>query len=474
MYENALSQLPFTPEPAQRELLGMLCHFAQHHGPRDIFVVRGYAGTGKTTVLGALVGAMHHAHRKLVLLAPTGRAAKVLSAYSRTPAYTIHKRLYRGDSLNPSGGAFFLSGNKDTDTLFIVDEASMIGGTAGNLLAHLITHVYSSPGCALVLVGDTAQLPPVGETESAAMNPDILEGYGLTPYEYELDHPLRQVRDSGILYNATRLRRRMLLSPTPRAVLWERPFADVTSLTGEYLAEQIADSYSRAGQDSTLVVTRANWRAAEFNRAIRGRVLYAEEKLQRGERLVVAKNNYFWTAKSKGAAFIANGEGAVVQSIYGTETRYGHEWADVDLLLSDSGLEIYTKLLLTCLDSNAPSLSSAEYTQLYTDILNEKIEAGLNESAALGALRRDPYLNAIQAKYGYCLTCHKAQGGQWEHVYIDLGGIEPETLRDMEFHRWLYTAVTRAVSHLYLINCSVPLDPKMRKRSLENENNLPE
>lgn len=458
LYDETLRHFPFEPQGGQDELMWQLCGFVAGHGERDLFMTRGYAGTGKTSVMAALTAALGRTKLKTVLLAPTGRAAKVMSLYAGRPASTIHKRLYRGDALDPYSTGFFLAPNRDKDTIFIVDEASMIAARGSRLLEHLVTHVYSSPGCAMILVGDTAQLPPVGESLSLAMSPAAMEALGLRVTLFDLEHPLRQASRSGILYNATRLRRRMLKDPLPEARLWPGKFADVKVTTSEFLAEQIADSYARAGQDSTLVVTRANWRAAAFNRAIRASVLYAEERLQRGERLVVAKNNYFWTAKTKSDLFIANGEGATVQRILGQETRYGHDWADVELMLTDSGLEVECKLLLTCLDNDAPSLPQEDYTLLYQAVLADVRKLGLGASDELKALRSDPYLNAIQAKYGYCLTCHKAQGGQWDHVYIDLAGIQQEALMDLDFHRWLYTAVTRAVKRLWLINPSIPLN----------------
>lgn len=456
LYEKAIALLPYEPTGRQDELLQGLCDFALSRGPRDCIVVHGYAGTGKSSLLAALVRAMTEYKMKCVMLAPTGRAAKVMAGYSSLPAYTIHKRLYRGSSVDPDNTSFFLAPNRDRDTLFVVDEASMIPGPdTSRLLDHLIRHVYSSPGCAIVFVGDTAQLPPVGEAESYAMNPERLEQYGLTPYIFELDQPLRQAARSGILYNATRIRRRMLRDPLPLPQLWQKGFRDVQVVSSEFLAEQIADSYRNAGQEHTVVVTRSNWRAGAINRAIRGMVLYAEEDLQRGERLVISKNNYFWTSRIKGAQFIANGETAVVQRVSGREERYGHRWADVDLLLADSGVELTAKLLLTPLEADTPSLTSEQMSALYHQVLAEKRAEGVGAGSELTAMRTDPYLNALQAKYGYCLTCHKAQGGQWEDVYIDLAGIQPDILATPDFYRWLYTALTRATTRLYLINPSL-------------------
>lgn len=458
LYRQALEHFPFEPQGGQDELLWRLSEFIAGHGDREMFMLRGYAGTGKTSVMAAVTAALAGTKLKTALLAPTGRAAKVMSAYSGRRATTIHKRLYRGDTLSPDATGFYLAANRDRDTIFIVDEASMIAARSSRLLEHLVAHVYSSPGCALILAGDTAQLPPVGETVSHAMNPDSMRQLGLDVNVFDLEHPLRQASKSGILYNATRLRRRMLREPLPEARLWPADFPDVKVISSEYLAESIYDSYNEVGQDSTLVVTRANWRAATFNRAIRGTVLYAEDRLQKGDRLVVAKNNYFWTAKLPGSPFIANGEGATVESIHGEETRYGHDWADVELTFPDSDLNIDCKLLLTCLDNESPALSKAEYAELYGQVLRDIRTRTHDAAEELRALRNDPYLNAIQAKYGYCLTCHKAQGGQWDHVYIDMAGIKQDAWRDLDFHRWLYTAVTRAVKRLWLINPSIPLN----------------
>ena len=455
-YDACLAALPYEPLDKQSRLLRLLCEFACTHGEREAFIVKGYAGTGKTSLMAALVQSLRRTGRKCVLLAPTGRAAKVFSRYAGMPAYTIHKRIYRGDSTDPSNTSFFIAPNRDRDTIFIVDEASMIPASTSRLLPHLVQHVHSAPGCALIFVGDTAQLPPVGEEAGLAMEPSHLAACGLKAQVFELDRPLRQAARSGILYNATRLRRLMERSPLPEPRLWVEKFRDVTVTTSEFLAESIADSYAQTGLEETIVVTRSNFRAGVFNRGIRARALYAEEELQRGERLVIARNNYFWTAKVKGAQFIANGETAVVQRLLGEESRYGHRYARAELLFPDSGLELEALLCISTLNSDTPSLSREEEQQLFETIIAEKQAQGLPYTSALHALRTDPYYNALQAKYAYCLTCHKAQGGQWKHVYVDLGGIHPDAFGP-EFYRWLYTAVTRATSRLFLINPGFPL-----------------
>lgn len=456
LYQSTLLRLDYEPTERQSQLLQMLCDFAVTHTQGEAFVVRGYAGTGKTSLLAAMVRTLVAAGRKCVLLAPTGRAAKVFSHYAGLPAYTIHKRLYRGDGADPSNTSFYLAPNRDKNTLFIVDEASMIPASTSRLLNHLVQHVSSAPGCGLIFVGDSAQLPPVGEEASLAMDPQWLEGLGLRPTVFELDQPLRQAAKSGILYNATRLRRLMARDPLPEPRLWVERFSDVEVVTGDILAETITDAYSRDGQDETIVITRSNFRAGIYNRGIRGQVLYSEEQLHRGERLVIAKNNYYWTAKISGAQFIANGELAIVQRILGSESRYGHTFTRVELLLPDSGLELETLLLLTTLDSDAPNLPKEQQEAMFQAIMKEKMHLGMEYSQALYSLRSDPYYNALQAKYAYCLTCHKAQGGQWKNVFVDMAGI-PQDALGLDFYRWLYTAVTRATSRLYLVNPALTL-----------------
>lgn len=456
LYRAALQRLPYEPTPEQERVLRVLCEYACTRAEREAMILRGYAGTGKTSLMAALVGALAEASMKCVLLAPTGRAAKVFSRYARRPAYTIHKQIYRGDSLQPDGGQFFLAENKQSDTLFIVDEASMIPSVGSRVLSHLVHYVTSRPGCGLIFSGDTAQLPPVGEPSSLAMDPDTLASLGLRASVCLLDKPLRQAARSGVLYNATRLRRLMQEMPLPQPRLWTSRFPDVQVVSGEYVAEQVSDSYASVGQEETLVVTRSNWRAGVYNRGIRAQVLWAEEELVRGERLVIAKNNYFWTARMKGAQFLANGETAVVQRVHEAETLYGHRFARCELLMPDTGLELEAMLCLSALNNDAPSLTREQTEEIYRAIMTEKMGKGMDYRQALGALRSDPFYNALQAKYAYCLTCHKAQGGQWRHVYIDLAGIDPAAF-DMDFYRWLYTAITRATERVYLINPTFPL-----------------
>lgn len=454
LLRKALDNLDYDPMPGQRALLEKLSAFALERRRLQAFILRGYAGTGKTSLTAAFVKALRECGLKFVLLAPTGRAAKVFSSYAGMPAHTIHKRLFRGDLYEPgsAGTALFNAPNDDEDTLFIVDEASMIQqDSQSQLLTLLLRHIYSREGDNVVFIGDTAQLPPVGQTVSHALSEDYLRGFGMEIFTHLLDAPARQAQRSGILYNATWLRRAMALPELPSPQLRVSGFCDVKSVSSEYLQELVADSYSETGEDGTMVITRSNFRAGVFNRGIRATVLYAESELQIGERLVVVKNNYHYARKIKELGFIANGEIIHVKRIRGIEDRYGSRFADVEAELPSAGISLDAKLILDTLSDDTASLSGEALTKLYNAILAEKEAEGLEFTRALAATRRDPYMNALQVKYAYCLTCHKAQGGQWENLFVDLGGIQPETM-DMEFYRWLYTAVTRARRKLFLVN----------------------
>lgn len=451
LYDSALRHFGHIPTEEQGLLLHSLCDFALTRSQRSVMIVSGYAGTGKTSLTAAFVGAIKEAGIKFILLAPTGRAAKVFSSFAFHPAYTLHKRLFRG-TMPEFGGQLFLAPNNDTDTLFIVDEASMIPECDGNfLLSQLIRHVHSAYGNNIIFIGDTAQLPPVGHPESFAMNLDYLRRIGLQPVCCYLEKPVRQASRSGILYNATWLRRAMLLPQLPTPQMRVSKFPDIEVLTNEFLGERIADSYSETGDEGTMVVTRSNFRASLFNRRIRNAVFYAEEELQRGEKLVVVKNNYFHADTSKGIDFIANGEIIRLEKIYDIEQRYGMRFADVDIHIPVSEINITAKINLDTLNSETAALTNEQSMQLYNAVLEEHISRGDDPTKAMAKTRRDPYINALQVKYAYCLTCHKAQGGQWNNIFIDLGGIDPADM-GMEFYRWLYTAVTRARHRLYLIN----------------------
>ncbi len=452
-----LDNLPYNPTSQQVELIAALSRFCSSHTPSDtVFLLNGYAGTGKTSLCAALVKSLNMVGIGTVLLAPTGRAAKVFSRFASHPAYTIHRRIYSvGGNGVISPRDLRPAANRSVNTVFIVDEASMIGAdsTSGNLLQNLIHYVYSGVNCRLILLGDTAQLPPVGCDESPAMSVKALRAEGLRVSRAVLTATVRQASGSGILYNATRLRRAMLREELPPPSLIATPFDDVITVDGEELEDMLAGSYSADGTGDTILITRSNMRATRFNLAIRSRILGYEEELCKGDLLLVGKNNYFWNREVKGLDFIANGDVAVVERLHGTETRYGFRFADVRLRLPDRDITVECKIVLDTLTNDAATLSREEMRCMYENIISGDSGALSDATKAANAMK-SPYFNALQVKYGYAVTCHKAQGGQWRNVYVDLGYIPPESI-GLEFYRWLYTAVTRTTSCLYLVNPSV-------------------
>ena len=481
----------------QANAISLLSEFLLSRKGDSLFLLKGYAGTGKTSLLAALVRTMQQLQQRVMLLAPTGRAAKVLSSFAGAPAYTIHRKIYRQKSLVDMDN-FQNDVNLHKDTLFIVDEASMIGGEGdgstifgtGRLLDDLMHYVYSCEGCRLLLVGDTAQLPPVGEEESPALNRLALEGYGVEVTEYCLTEVVRQLEESGILWNATMLRRliqegEMYAFPRLRA----KGFPDVCVVPGNELIDALDDSYRRYGTDGTIVVTRSNKRAGIFNGGIRARILDYEEELSGGDLVMVAKNNYYWidpptpfrgssnSAKGGqellkedgespdsaggdqelplkgdgGSSFIANGDVAVVRRIRNERSFYGFRFTDATLRFPDyNQTEMDVTVLLDTLQSEAPALTRQQQQALFTAVWEDYLEL-TNKRDRMKRLRQDPYYNALQIKYAYAVTCHKAQGGQWEHVYIDQGYITEEMLSP-DYFRWLYTAITRATEKVFLIN----------------------
>lgn len=457
-YRDVLELLPYEPNSGQVEAFAAFSHFLVDGDARSVFVLNGYAGTGKTSLMGAIVQALSRRNVKVVLLAPTGRAAQVLSAYSHRGAFTIHRKIYRQDSYLSEG--FGVAENKHTDTLFIVDEASMIAnGTAegaifgtGRLLDDLVHYVYSGNGCKLMLMGDGAQLPPVGETESPALNGEVLRGYGLTVYDVTLNQIARQASDSGILLNATLVRRMLTSEQLVVPKLELRQYADIDAITGEFLLETLSDCYDRDGVEETIVITRSNKRATLFNRGIRNSILYREEELTTGDMLLVSKNNYYWSRDYENVDFIANGDVMVVKRVWGeVEQLYGLRFANVTVEFPVHGnVEMDVKIVIDSLLSDTSALTRAQSERLYTDVLNE-LSGTKRERYKL--MKEHPYFNALQVKYAYAVTCHKAQGGQWKNVFVDMGSIMPEALSSLDFMRWLYTAMTRSREHLYLINC---------------------
>ncbi|MDE6256945.1 MAG: AAA family ATPase [Muribaculaceae bacterium] len=458
LVESALSTLPFTPHPDQQKLLNKLSDFVENGASNGVFVLNGYAGTGKTSMVGAFIKALKACRRKVVVVAPTGRAAKVAQSFSGHPASTIHKLLYRGNSLDPGNTTFFIARNTTPDTTFIVDEASMISdapdSSGRSLLFHLARYVYSCPGCRMILVGDEAQLPPVGQSSSMAMNFERLRQMGLNPTGHSLDMPVRQAAMSGIIHNATYMRQKLFYpdSDAPDAI-FVKEFPDVVAISSEDLAESLATSHALVGEDETLIITRSNKRANNFNRAIRNIVMYAEEPLERGDRVIISKNDYYWGKQNNLDGFIANGETAEVTWVGKTEKAYGRYFTDVELRFVSDGRIVGAKAMLRSLVCEGPSIPRAEMERFYARVM-ESYEGELSKKIK-GALE-DPFYNALQMKYAYCVTCHKAQGGQWKHVYIDMGGIAPDAMTE-DFYRWLYTAVTRATEKVFFINPTLQL-----------------
>lgn len=453
-----MGQLPYEPTPQQIELIAALARFCSARTPSDsVFLLNGYAGTGKTSLCAALVRALNGVGIGTVLLAPTGRAAKVFSAFAQHPAYTIHRRIYSvGGNGITQDRVLRLAENRSSNVVFIVDEASMIGGdsSTSNLLEHLVHYVYSGVNCRLILLGDTAQLPPVGCEESPAMSAKVLHSLGLRVTRAILTATVRQAKDSGILYNATWLRRAMRQNPLPVPKLWSTPFPDVEAVESTDLEEFISRSFAEKGIMDTILVTRSNRRATEFNMAVRSCILYKEEELGEDEVLLIGKNNYFWSKDVKGLDFIANGDMAVVEKVYGTEYRYDMHFADVRLNMPDRDITFDCKIMLDTLVSDEAAVKRQEMMELFERIVADPDDDTESVATRAANAMKSPYFNALQVKYGYALTCHKAQGGQWAHVYVDLGYIPPEAM-GMEFYRWLYTAVTRATKKLFLINPSV-------------------
>lgn len=460
MQEKIFDNLDYEPLRGQILLVNALAAFTQNRGPRDVFVVNGYAGTGKTSIIGAYVKALKQMDRKVVVLAPTGRAAKVATHFSGFPASTIHKRIFRADS-NAPGGRYFPVTNLDKDTIFIADEASLVtdnpyGGES--LLRSLVNHVYSGERCNLVLVGDTAQLPPVGQSDSPAMNEERLRSIGLNPFLFTLDEPVRQKRESGILRLADSIRKageEMAKGNTVKIPkLKVKGYDDLMATDSSELLDLLSDSWNEVGVEETLIITRSNKRANNFNQAIRGQVMMAEAPLERGDRLVVAKNDYYWSKQNKLPQFLANGETVIVDWVGKTEKIYGRYFTDVELTVPSDGSRLAAKVHLRSLVSDGPSIPTEEMNRLYNRILAE--QKGDSLSARIRQATADPWFNSLQAKYGYCVTCHKAQGGQWKHIYIDMGGIDTQNLTE-DFYRWLYTALTRATEKVFLINPTLPV-----------------
>ncbi len=485
---QVLQEFRFAPTVAQSKALQTFAAFLTDRDDRAVMILRGSAGTGKTSLAGAIVRTVQRLRMKVMLLAPTGRAAKVFSLNAGLPASTIHRRIYREKAFNGADGQFNLNRNMYRDMLFVVDEASMVslssGTTAfgsGRLLDDLIQYVYEGSNCRMLLIGDKAQLPPVGEEESPALRGDVLRSYGLRVYECDLDEVLRQSCDSGILWNATMIREMIThdeATQLPRIRL--KGFADISIVPGDELIESLASSYSAVGMDETMVITRSNKRANIFNQGIRNTVLGREEELTTGDMLMVVKNKYTATPTSSDAGkandgnrelqnsgttagkassfvggieggFIANGDRAIVRRVRNFRELYGFRFADVTLEFPDyDRTELDTVVVLDTLTAEAPALTHEQNEQLFNSVMEDYADVPL-KADRMKQLREDDYYNAMQIKFGYAVTCHKAQGGQWAHIYLDQGYMTDEMLTPDYIH-WLYTAFTRATEHLYLVN----------------------
>lgn len=462
---NYLSQqikscFPHQPTEEQSDAINKFSTFLLSKDEDSLFVLRGYAGTGKTLLISALVKALQKIERKTILLAPTGRAAKVFAAYANHAAFTIHKYIYRQKTFSSEMENFSLNVNLTKDTLFIIDEASMISNSglsghlfgSGRLLDDLMQFVYSGNGCRLMLIGDTAQLPPIGEEESPALSSSELQGYGMHIIQHDLKQVVRQEQESGILWNASNIR--MAIQEESYELLPKirlTGYADIIRLSGEDLISTLSSCYDHDGLDETVIVCRSNKRANIYNNGIRAQILYREEELETGDVLMITKNNYYWTEQCKDMDFIANGENAIVRRVRHSRELYGFRFVDATLAFPDyQDLETDVTLLLDTLHSESPALSTEDNDRLFKAVLEDYADIPLKRDR-MKKMKADPYYNALQIKYAYAITCHKAQGGQWKNVFLDQAYLSPDYITP-DYFRWLYTAFTRATGKLYLIN----------------------
>ena len=464
------TELPFEPNEEKEGLLAALGSFLVSRDERKVFILRGYAGTGKTSVMSALVRALDGLKQPCVLLAPTGRAAKVLSKYSGFPAYTIHKKIYRQASrvsthTYPFGDgqeAFSLSDNLHVRTLFIVDEASMLSGSRDNmtfgsgcLIDDLVKYVYNGRGCSLLLLGDDAQLPPVGSPNSPALVADFMAGYNLHVSTYALTQVARQALDSGILAEATRIRG-ILSNRSNLNILINPNGRDIIKVPGDEVVETLEQSWRSVGSEETLIIARSNKMTNLYNQGVRARVLWKEDELSNGDRVMISKNNYFWAQEYKDLEFLANGDMLEIQRLTNVHELYGFHFAKAELKAVDYNWEIEALIWLDTLTTDSPEANYQLQKELFARIAEDFPEIR-NKKDLVKAVYDSPYYNALQIRYAYAVTCHKAQGGQWKHVYIDTSGIgeDEQRMRDTaerrEYLRWLYTAVTRATEKIYIL-----------------------
>jgi exodeoxyribonuclease-5 len=459
IFQQILQFLPYNPTVEQHAAICSFIDFLHSRESRTLLLFKGYAGTGKTSLLGAAVKALTRMGQKTILMAPTGRAAKIFAGYASHSAFTIHKKIYRQKIFSSEPDGFLLAPNTCKDTIFIVDEASMISNSSGEarvfgsgrLLDDLIQYVYEGERCRLILIGDAAQLPPVMQTESPALNAGRLSEYLLQVNEINLTQVARQNEDSGILFNATLIReclRKRLIGDYPKLRL--QRFADVKKIGGDELVEAVSSAYDRDGVDDTMVICRSNKRTLVCNNGIRNRILYREDEISAGDRLMVVKNNYFHTMPHPDMEFIANGEIVEVIRVRRSTEIYGFHFCDVWVRFQDYDLEMEIRILLDVLQSESPALPKELNDKLFLSVWEDCADKE-TKADKIKRIKADPCYNAVQVKYAYAVTCHKAQGGQWKNVFLNIGFITKDMLGE-DFYRWLYTAFTRATERLFLVD----------------------
>lgn len=457
--QNLIEQnLGHSPTPGQAQLMKELADFILNPGMNKIFIVKGFAGTGKTTLISALVKALEEVDMKTLLLAPTGRAAKVFSAYAGKAAYTIHRKIYRQKSPGDGFGEFVLNKNLVSNLIILVDEASMISDTtaedkifgSGRLLADLLSYVKDGHNCRLILIGDTAQLPPVGITLSPALDRNQLSLYMPVACEAMLTDIVRQNKESGILENATLVRKNISADHLMAPRLKKKSYTDIQFISGQTLPEWLEKAYNKHGIDEVMVLCRSNKKANQYNNGIRKQVMFREEELTVNDQLMVVKNNYFWLKEQPDLEFIANGDIVRVIKIRQYAERYGFRFALAVLHMVDYDIDFEAWIMLDALYVESAALSQEDNYKLYQGVLEDYVHLDTRKKQ-YKAVKEDPFFNALQVKFAYAVTCHKAQGGQWKSVFIDQGYVKPENI-NIEYLRWLYTAITRATEELYFVN----------------------
>jgi exodeoxyribonuclease V len=459
LYQQIRTHFSYTPTADQEILLSKLCQFTANRENDIVMLIKGYAGTGKTSMISSYVNALKQLKLKFILLAPTGRAAKILSYYSGHPAFTIHKQIYRQNTNKADFSDFGLGFNPHKDTIFIVDEASMISNEylpsakfgSGRLLDDLLKYVYNQNNCRMILIGDTAQLPPVNTTSSPALEPDEFSQRGFRVVTTELTMVIRQAEHSGILMNATYLRNQVFEESKTHPIFRLNDYEDIISIRGSELIDSLETEYNHFGIEEVKVICRSNKQANIFNRGIRNQILWREEEISQGDILMVVKNNYFWLPEDSPISFIANGDMLEIIRVKKHLEMYGYHFLDCLIRFIDyPELEIEVRLLTESLSSEVASMPSEEMSEFYANVEQDYTHI-TNQKKRFEAIRKDPFFNAIQVKYAYALTCHKSQGGQWKCIFIDQGYVTKEMFGN-SYYRWLYTAITRATEKLYLVN----------------------